>query len=76
MHTFTKIVEFEDFRYFCKYRDGEKCSEEDNKTSLCHRANKSTMDNCPIWAKFKNYRKVTNVEEGFGKGFRKGKFEV
>lgn len=64
MQSFLKIIHFDDFRQFCTYRDGVICANEEG-LKLCPRANKFTMENCPLWCKFQDFhiRRKNNVEE-------------
>jgi len=38
-----KAIEFETIKEICRHKNGKKCSEEDNITGICDRAE------CPIW---------------------------
>lgn len=73
MQSFLKIIHFEDFRQFCQHRDGILCNNEDNKSKTCDRANKRTMEKCPIWKLFKdfNQRRSPDVEEEADKRIKK-----
>jgi hypothetical protein len=55
--SFLKIVDFESFREFCKYRTQGNCDNPDNLDHTCHRANKKTMMKCPLWKAFRSYHK-------------------
>ena len=64
--SFLKIIHFEDFRIFCCYRTGITCGNADNAYHSCPRANKETMNRCPLWRDFKDFN-VRRKDEGNGK---------
>jgi len=74
MNSFLKIIDFDSFREFCKNRNGILCTARalEGYLDACPRANKDTMQRCPIWKLFKdfNVRSIDGKRDEKRKSFR------
>lgn len=82
MQEVEKIIDFESFREFCKYRNRHSCNNEDHITGTCIKPDRIARDSCPIWYMFKNSeRRVSDGRYGkkrkkFCKRFREEEREI
>lgn len=62
-HSFLKIVHFEDYRQFCRYREDGVCKNPDATIPICARPDRATMNRCSVWTKFQDFN-VRRKEDG------------